>query len=136
MLLPVLQLKLKRGTHPQRHSAVKHRDRAQDRPHSSKVTSAAASLQVSAGSAVLHSASAHLVLPPEFTASSLAAPQLPWFSKRQQQSWEITRCYKPRSEAQHSTQGSGKGGGGGKVQCCDGKASQHRDLTPVVALPC
>lgn len=108
LLLLVLQLKRRYGTHPQKqHTTVKHRLWAKDRLHSSsgveltrlfgKVTTAAVSLQVSAGSAVLCGASARLVLLPEFTASSPAAPWLPRFSERQQQSWEITRCYKPTS---------------------------------------
>lgn len=127
---------------------MKHRLWAQDRPHSStgveptrlfgKVTAAAASLWVSAGSPVVRGASARLVLPPEFTASSPAAPWLPRFSERRQQSWEITRCYKPTSAQQDLTRHSGfweRRRKGGKVQSRDGKASQHHDLKPAVALP-
>ena len=56
---------------------------------------------------MLRGASACLVLPPEFTASSPAAPWLPRFSERWQQNWEITRSYKPTSAQQDSAQHRG-----------------------------
>lgn len=84
-----------------------------------QVATNAMSLWVSAGSPALHDALAHLVLPPEFPPGLSQAP---------------TNLPEP-SKTPHSTEGPGKGGRGWKVQCCDGKASQHQDLKPTMALP-
>lgn len=130
LLLLVLQSTLRYGTHPQNpHGTVEHGLWAQDRPRSScgvepaqlfgQAAATAKSLWVGAGSPVLHGALAHLVLPPELLPG---LPQSP------------TNPPVPR-KTPHSTEGPGKGGGGRKVQCCDGKASQHQDLKPTMALP-